>query len=91
MLLANVLFLTEVWGYSTLQAGLALAPGPVMAAVFSVPAGRLSDRFGQRAVAIPGGLLCAAGFAWTIWQVGPTPAYAADFLPGWLVGGAGVG
>ena len=91
MLLTNVTFLTEVWGYSTLKAGLALAPGPAMAAAFSVPAGRLSDRFGQRAVAIPGGLLCAAGFAWTIWQVGPTPAYATDFLPGWLVGGAGVG
>jgi MFS family permease len=91
MLLTNITFLTEVWGYSTLTAGLALAPGPVMAAVFSVPAGRLSDRFGQRAVAIPGGLLCAAGFVWAIWQVGPSPAYAADFLPGWLVGGAGVG
>jgi EmrB/QacA subfamily drug resistance transporter len=91
MLLTSVTFFTSVWGYSTLTAGLALAPGPVMAAVFSVPAGRLSDRFGQRAVAIPGGLLCAAGFAWTIWQVGPTPAYAADFLPGWLIGGAGVG
>jgi EmrB/QacA subfamily drug resistance transporter len=91
MLLANVTFLTSVWGYSTLTAGLALAPGPVMAAVFSVPAGRLSDRVGQRAVAIPGALLCAVGFGWTIWQVGPTPAYAAEFLPGWLVGGAGVG
>jgi EmrB/QacA subfamily drug resistance transporter len=91
MLLTNITFLTEVWGYSTLTAGLALAPGPVMAALFSVPAGRLSDRFGQRAVAVPGGLLCAAGFVWVIWQVGPTPAYAADFLPGWLVGGAGVG
>jgi EmrB/QacA subfamily drug resistance transporter len=91
MLLTSVTFFTSVWGYSTLTAGLALAPGPVVAAAFSVPAGRLSDRFGQRAVAIPGGLLCAAGFAWTILQVGPTPAYASDFLPGWLVGGAGVG
>jgi EmrB/QacA subfamily drug resistance transporter len=91
MLLTNVTFLTSVWGYSTLTAGLALAPGPVMAAVFSVPAGRLSDRFGQRAVVVPGALLCTAGFVWVIWQVGPTPAYAADFLPGWLVGGAGVG
>lgn len=24
-------------------------------------------------------------------MVGPSPAYAAQFLPGWLVGGAGVG
>lgn len=91
MLLTSVTFMTSVWGYSTLKAGLALAPGPVMAAVFSVPAGGLSDRFGQRAIAIPGALLSAAGFAWSIWQVGPTPAYASEFLPGWLIGGAGVG
>jgi EmrB/QacA subfamily drug resistance transporter len=91
MLLTSVTFFTSVWGYSTLTAGLALAPGPVMAAAFSVPAGRLSDRYGQRAVAIPGALLCVAGFAWTISQVGPTPAYVSEFLPGWLIGGAGVG
>ncbi len=91
MLLTSVTFMTSVWGYSTLTAGLALAPGPLMAAVFSVSAGRLSDRFGQRAVAIPGALLCAAGFAWTIWQVGTTPAYVSEFLPGWLIGSAGVG
>ena len=33
MLLANVLFLTTVWHYSTLAAGLAITPGPLVVAV----------------------------------------------------------
>jgi hypothetical protein len=32
MLLANVLFLTTVWDYSTLRAGLAITPGPLVVA-----------------------------------------------------------
>ena len=32
LLLANVLFLTSVWGWSVLQAGVALTPGPLTAA-----------------------------------------------------------
>jgi MFS family permease len=33
LLLCNVLFLTSVWGYDVLQAGVALTPAPLMAAV----------------------------------------------------------
>jgi nitrate/nitrite transporter NarK len=61
LLLCNVLFLTGVWDYSILRAGIALTPGPLMAAIAAVVGGRLSDRFGQRVVAIPGGLLFALG------------------------------
>ena len=32
VLLANILFLTGVWGYSILEAGFAVTPGPLMAA-----------------------------------------------------------
>ena len=32
LLLGNILFLTEVWGYSMLKAGFAVTPGPLMAA-----------------------------------------------------------
>ena len=48
VLLANILFLTSVWGYSILQAGFAVTPGPLMAATSSALAGRLIDRYGQR-------------------------------------------
>ena len=63
-----------------------------MAAAFAVPAGRLADRFGQRASPSRARSLFAPGFAWSSWRLGPTPALRlADFLPGLLVGGAGVG
>ena len=61
VLLANILFLTSVWGYSTLEAGFAVTPGPLMAALSSALAGRMIDRFGQRVSAVPGGLLFALG------------------------------
>jgi uncharacterized protein (TIGR00369 family) len=91
MLLAGVLFMTSVWHYPVLRAGLSLAPGPMMAALLAVPAGALSDRFGQRAVGAPGPILFALGCAWWAWQVGVEPHYASELLPGLLITGAGVG
>jgi EmrB/QacA subfamily drug resistance transporter len=91
MLLSGVLLLTELWGFSALKAGLALSPGPLMAALFSVPSGRLGGRIGQRPVAVAGGLTFAAGFAYILATVGATPEYATTFLPGFMLGGAGVG
>ena len=63
LLLANVLFLTGVWHYAVLTAGLAVTPGPLCAATASAVGGRLADRFGARAVLVPGALLFAAGCA----------------------------
>jgi EmrB/QacA subfamily drug resistance transporter len=91
MLLAGVLFLTGVWHESVLRAGLQIAPGPAMAALFAVPAGLLAARVGERVTGAAGALLFALGSAWWVSRIGPTPNYAADFLPGMLVGGAGVG
>jgi EmrB/QacA subfamily drug resistance transporter len=91
MVLAGVLFLTGVWHESVLRAGLQIAPGPAMAAVFAVPAGLLAARVGERVTGAAGALLFALGSAWWISRIGPVPHYAADFLPGMAVGGAGVG
>jgi EmrB/QacA subfamily drug resistance transporter len=91
MLLGGVLFLTGVWHESVLRAGLSLAPGPLTAALFSAPAGALSDRFGQRAVGAPGPILFALGCLFWISQAGAEPHYATDMLPGLLLTGAGVG
>src|SRR5207247_10867501 len=79
------------WGYSIVKAGLAIAPSPIAAAIFAGPAGRLSDRYGQRPVAAPGALVFALGVAWLAWVVGPEPAYVSDWLPGALLIGSGVG
>src|SRR5262245_27064496 len=91
LLLCNVLFLTSVWGYSILKAGVALTPGPLMAAVSAPIGGRLSDRFGQRVVAVPGGLVFAIGCVLFATRMHATSSYAADFLPATILTGVGVG
>jgi MFS family permease len=88
--LANVLFLTGVWGLSATRAGLLLTPGPLAHVVSAPLAGRLCNRFGQRAVAVPGALLLAAGALFLAAGAGPRPAYATAFLPGLVAGSAGV-
>jgi MFS family permease len=90
-LLCGVLFLTGVWHYSILEAGFALTPGPLMAALTAPIGGRLSDRFGQRVVAVPGSALFGLGSLLFALRVGTEPSYVADFLPANILGGAGVG
>jgi len=91
VLLANILFLTGVWGWSVLRAGVAVTPGPLMAALSATVGGRLADRYGQRVVALPGGLLFAAGCVVFATATGATPHYASEFLPATLLTGTGVG
>jgi pimeloyl-ACP methyl ester carboxylesterase len=90
LLLANVLFLTQVWGYSVLDAGFGVTPGPLAAAVAAVAGGRLCERLGPRAVLVPAALVAAA--ACLLYRtVGSEPAYAADWLPAQLLSGASFG
>ena len=91
VLLANILFLTGVWGWPVLRAGVAVTPGPLMAALSATAGGRLADRYGQRVVALPGGLLFAAGCLVFATATGATPHYASEFLPATLLTGTGVG
>jgi EmrB/QacA subfamily drug resistance transporter len=91
LLLSNILFLTSVWGWSVLRAGVAVTPGPLMAAISAAIGGRLSDRFGQRVVALPGGLFFATGCLVFAASTSATPHYASEYLPATLLTGAGVG
>src|ERR687898_1993153 len=103
MLLANVLFLTSVWKYSTLEAGLAITPGPLLVAALSGPSGRLAARVGYGPVLVTGGLInqtarqigAVLGVALLIAIVGtPTSLDQAlhRFRIAWLVGaGAALG
>jgi EmrB/QacA subfamily drug resistance transporter len=90
LLLGGVLFLTQVWHFSVLRAGLGFAPGPVMAAIFAAPGGRLTARYGPGIVGFLGGLLFAVG-AVLLTALPAAPDYAGHYLPGMLIGGAGVG
>ena len=89
--LGNVLFLTGVWHWSVLHAAAAILPAPLTVALVAGPAGRLADRLGHAIVIVPGALLFAAGQLWFAIQVGPSPAYLEEWLPGLLLGGLGIG
>jgi len=91
MLLSGVLFLTGVWHESVLDAGLMLFPGPAMATAFSIPSARLGARLGYRVPGVLGALMFAAGSVWFITQTGERPAFLSEYLPGSMIGGAGVG
>jgi EmrB/QacA subfamily drug resistance transporter len=91
MLLGNVLWLTGGWEMSALEAGLLLMPGPVLAAAFAVPSGRLGARFGCGQVAAVGMTLFAVGTLWWLWRVDAEQEYLTAMLPGLLVTGIGVG
>jgi EmrB/QacA subfamily drug resistance transporter len=90
MLLANVLFLTSVWQYSTLAAGLAITPGPLLVAALSGPSGRLAARIGYGPVLVAGGLTFAAGLILYVASVGVHANYLTHWLPGSLLVGLGV-
>ena len=86
MLLANVLFLTSVWHYSTLQAGMAITPGPLLVAALSGPSGRLAARVGYGPVLVAGGLTFAAGLLFYVTIVGVEAHYLTHWLPGCAAG-----
>ena len=90
LILGNVLFLTSIWGYSVFHAGLATIPGPALTTIVAGPAGKLADRFGHRAVIVPGTVLMAAGIM-VLRSAGPEPDWLGLWLPGASLTGIGIG
>ena len=90
LILGNVLFLTSIWGYTVFQAGLATLPGPALSTIVAGPAGRLADRFGHRAVIVPGTLFFAAGVM-VLRSAGAEPDWLGLWLPGACLTGIGIG
>ncbi|NQY56028.1 MAG: DHA2 family efflux MFS transporter permease subunit [Ilumatobacteraceae bacterium] len=90
MFLSSILFPTEVWGYSILRAGFAVAPGPALVTVLAPFMGRAATRIGQRPLLIAGGIAFAIGGVWRLVALDGEPAYVADYLPSMLFAGLGV-
>lgn len=90
-LLANILWLQEVWDYSALRTGLAVAPGPLMVPLFAIAGGALTRKYSAGRVAALGSASWAAGTLLVLLSAGTTPAYATELLPGWILAGIGVG
>ena len=90
-LLAAVLWMQQVWGYSAIRTGLGVAVGPAMVPVFAAIGQRLSHRFSVGWITAAGCVLFSVGVALMGFRLTLEPSYAAVVLPAMLVGGAGVG
>lgn len=91
MLLGNILFLTSVWHYSIIDAGLAVTPGPLVVASVAGFAGRIAKRVGFRPVLLFGATCFSVGLLWYALRIGTTPAYLTRWLPATLITGLGIG
>ncbi|WP_239346807.1 MFS transporter [Frankia sp. Cj5] len=91
MLLSIILWCQQVWTWSALRTGLAIAPGPLMVPALAVGAGPLARRIGAGFVAAAGCVLFGCGIAWWALLLEPDPTYLRGMLPGMLLTGVGVG
>ncbi len=91
LIFAIVLFMTTVWGYSAIEAGLALAPAPLVAAVAAGIGGRTAEGASLLNRASAGIVLFVAGSAWMAIELGSDPEYLTALLPGTILVGAGAG
>jgi MFS family permease len=90
-LLVGVLFLTQVWGYTPLETGLAMTPGAVAAALVALGCGPLVARHGPRPVVLVGLATLAAAGVWVVLAVEDAPAFVALWLPAGTLVGVGMG
>ena len=90
-MLLGVLWLTSVWGYSEIRAGLAMSPGALTAAVTSMVIGKRPSPRGPRTAVFTGAVLMAMTGVWMASELGPEPAFLTLWLGGGLVSGIGIG
>jgi MFS family permease len=91
-LLSLVLWDQNVWHWSALHTGLAIAPGPFLVLPTALLlAERLIVRFGSGVVIAIGASLFAVGAAWCAAFAGLKADYFADMFPGLVIIGVGVG
>jgi MFS family permease len=86
-----VLVVTTFWGYSVLEAGLAVSPGAVTAAVSAILAGRIAQQRGERGVVVFGVLTLVVACIWLREAVTTEPAFVSLWLPTGVLAGIGIG
>ncbi|WP_371478751.1 MFS transporter [Kitasatospora sp. NBC_00315] len=91
MLLTSALWCQQVWEYSALRTGLAIAPGPLLVPPVALGSAVPVRRLGPGRLAALGALLFAGGIGWWAADIGVRPGYATELLPGLLLTGLGVG
>jgi Na+/melibiose symporter-like transporter len=90
LLTANVLFLRDVWGWSLVASGVGVVPLAVASSVMAIVAGRLGNRYGERAVGVPGVLAVSTALVWMRLVVDADAAYVGAWLPAIVLTGTGM-
>ena len=89
--LVNVLYLIDVWRYSSLVAGLAQTPAPFLAVAIAAATGRLVGDRDPRPFVVIGAAVWATGPLLLIARFSITPHYLTNYLPAALVLAVGIG
>jgi hypothetical protein len=90
-LLVGILWLQQIWGYSALRTGFAIAVGPALVPVTAALTHRLLPAAGHGRLVAVGSIVCALGNLWLVASMSAEPDYLTSYLPGWVLGGIGVG
>jgi len=91
MIFVNTQWLQMIWHYSPSRSGLAVAPGPIMAAIVAAPAGKLAQRVGHGRVVAAGSLITATSITLLNLLITETPNYWGVYFPIFAFTGLGVG
>lgn len=91
MIFVNTQWLQMIWHYSPSRSGLAVAPGPIMAAFVAAPAGKLAQKIGHGRVVAAGSLIMAVGITMINVLIDKTPHYWGMYFPLFAFTGIGVG
>ncbi|WP_328914615.1 MULTISPECIES: DHA2 family efflux MFS transporter permease subunit [unclassified Streptomyces] len=89
--LSGPLYLTTIWHYSILKAGLAVTPGAVLSAVAAIVVGRKVKPQNQRPVIVVGLLIFFGLSIWAYLTLGAERQFLAIWLPYGAIGGAVIG
>ena len=81
MFFGSLLFMVEVWQWSILKAGFAIAPGPALVAILAAVFGKLALRVGQRPLILTGGVLLTVSAIYWLIALSLEPNYWVGFVP----------
>jgi len=85
MFFGSLLFWINVWDWSVLKAGLAIAPGPALVALLAPQCGKLAGRIGQRPLVLLGGVfLTISGLYWAVILTSDV-GYWVGFVPPFIL------
>lgn len=91
ILLVGVLFLTLVWQYTELKAGLAMTPGAIASAAVAISVGKRKPVPPPRILILVGSMIMVASVVWGYLMLTPEPSFLKVWLPFALINGSGIG